>query len=66
MNLTSIPILFHQRSDFDMVDNPSIAVFALLMCMLTSLSVDEILLQTYMNWFTNFRGMPFNEVLTSS
>ena len=26
--------------------------------MLTSLSVDEILLLRYMNWFTNFRGLP--------
>ena len=28
--------------------------------MLTLLSVDEILLPRYLNWSTNFRGLPFN------
>ena len=29
--------------------------------MLTSCSVDEILLSKYMNWSPNFRGLPFND-----
>ena len=36
--------------------NLSIAVHALLMHILASLSVDEILLLRYINWFTNFCG----------
>ena len=32
--------------------------------MLTSLSVDEILLPRYINWFTNFRGFLFNMEMT--
>ena len=32
---------------FHMIDNLSIAVYALSMCMLTSLSIDEILLPSY-------------------
>ena len=38
-----------------MIDSLSVAVHALPMCMLTSLSVDEILLLRYMNRSTNFR-----------
>ena len=49
-----------KKSDFLMVVNLSIAVYALPMCMLTLLLVDEILLPRYGNWFTNFRGLPFN------
>ena len=40
----------------------SIAIHALPMHMLTLLSVDEILLLKYMNWSTNFRGLPFKKV----
>ena len=36
--------ILSERSDFHMVDYLSIAVHVLPMCMLTSLSVDEILL----------------------
>ena len=36
-----------------MIDNLSIAVR-----MLTSLSIDEILLPRYVNWSTNFRVLP--------
>ena len=51
---------FIREIRFFMVINISIAVHALLMCMLTSLSVDEILLPRYMNWSTNFKGLPFD------
>ena len=49
-------VLFYQRSDFRMIDNPSIVVHALYRRMLTSLSVDEILLLSNLNWSTNFKG----------
>ena len=42
-----------------MIDNLSIAIHALLMRMLTSLSVDEILLLRYANWSSYFRDLPF-------
>ena len=35
----------------------SLPVHALPLHMLTSFSVDKILLPKYMNWFTNFRGI---------
>ena len=41
-----------------MTDNLSIAVHAFPMHMLTSLSVDEILLLRCVNRSTNFRGLP--------
>ena len=47
-----------ERSDFKMIDILSIAVHPYPMCMLTSLSVDEIFLLKYVNWSTNFRGLP--------
>ena len=50
-------------SQFHMVDNLSIMVHILLKCVMTSHGVDAILLQRYMNWFTYFRGLPFNEVM---
>ena len=49
------------RSDFHNFDNMSIIVHATPMRMLTSLSVDEILLLRYMNLSTIFRDRPFNE-----
>ena len=42
-----------------MNDNMSEAVNIFLMCVLTSLLVDEILLPKYVNWSTNFKGLPF-------
>ena len=41
-----------------MSDNLSIAVHAFMKHMLTSLSVDEILLLSYVDWYTNFRSLP--------
>ena len=48
-----------------MVDKKSIAAHALIMRMI-SLSVNEILLTRYRNWFTNLRISQFNEELTPS
>ena len=55
-----------KRKDFHVVVNLWIAIHALPMRMLISLSVDEILLPRYMNWFINFRGLPFNKKMTLS
>ena len=60
-----IPIL-SEGSDFYMVINLSKAVHAFPMHMLILLSVDEILLLRYINWFTNFRGLLFNEKIAPS
>ena len=49
-------LILSERLDFHM-DNLSKAVDAL-PSMLTSPSVDEILLPRYTNWFTNFSGLP--------
>ena len=40
-----------------MINNLSIAVHAFVRFMLTSLSVDEMLLLRYVNWSINFRGL---------
>ena len=40
-----------------MINNLSIAVRAFTLCMLTLLSVDEILLLRYVNLSTNFRSL---------
>ena len=42
-----------------MKDNLSVAIHALSMHVLTSFSVDKILLPMYMNWSTDFSGLPF-------
>ena len=42
---------------FRVIDNSSIAFHAFAMRMLTSLSVDEILLPRYMNLSSNFRDL---------
>ena len=49
-----------------MVDNLLIVVHDLLKQMLEPFSVDEILLPRYMNWSTNFKGLPFNEEMALS
>ena len=48
-----------ERSDFHIIDNSSQVVHIFLLCILTLLSVDEILLLRYANWFINFRGFLF-------
>ena len=42
------------RSDIYMIDNLLLAVHTFVECILTSLSIDEILLQRYVNLSTNF------------
>ena len=41
-----------------MIDNLLITIHSFTWCILTSLSVDEILLPSYVNLSTNFRGLP--------
>ena len=52
IQLGRILILF-QSFNFHMDNNLFIAVYALPVCMLTLLSIDEPLLPRYMNWLTN-------------
>ena len=49
-----------------MIDNLSIAVYAFPRCMLTSFSVDEILLPWYVNLSTYFRGLLHKVEMASS
>ena len=55
-----------ERSAVHMVYTLSIAANILPMRMLISFSGDVILLPRYMNWSTNFRGLPFNEDIAAS
>ena len=50
--------IISDRSDFYMIDNLPITILAFVRRMLTSLSVDEILLARYANWWTNSRSLP--------
>ena len=45
---------------YHIINNLSIAVHSFPMCILTLLSVDEILLLRYINWSTNFIGLKSN------
>ena len=65
LQLRRIPVLFYQRSNFDMVINLSISHHSLPKCSPTSLSVDGMLPARYMNWFTNLIGLLFNKMLPS-
>ena len=49
-----------------MIDNLSIVVCAFPMHILTSLSVDEILVSKYVNQCTNFRGLPLKVEMAPS
>ena len=49
--------ILSDRSDFHMIDNQSIVVYIFAQYMLTSLSIDKILLPRYVNLSTNFRGL---------
>ena len=58
-----------KRLDFCMIDNLIDSLMtdpAFLIGILTPLSVDEKLLPTYLNWSTNFRGLPFHLEMVSS
>ena len=57
LTLKDIHFTLSKRSDFHMIYSFSIAVHTFLMCMLTLLSVDAILLLRYMNWSANFRNL---------
>ena len=59
-----IRVLIYPRSYFYIVDNLLIAVDALTIRMLSSLSLDKILLLKFINWSTNFRGLPINDEMT--
>ena len=59
------PILL-DWSNFHMFYNLSIAFRTFAKHMLTSLSVDDMLLLKYMNCYTNFRGLPFTVEMTLS
>ena len=48
------------KSDFHMISNLSIAITALASCMLMSFSVEETLIQRYVNLSTSFREPPFS------
>ena len=54
------------RSNFYRIDNLWIAFHAFARCMLTSFSVDEMLLPRYVNWSTNFRGLLHRVEMASS
>ena len=49
-----------------MINNQSISVHAFVRRKLTSLSVNKILLPRYVNWSTNFRGLPLSEEIVPS
>ena len=64
LQLNKIPILFlSERSDFHMIVNQSVAVYALLMRMLTLLSVNGIFRLRFLKWSSNFRGFPLSSIL---
>ena len=58
--------ILSDRLDFHMIDKLLIAVLAFAKGMLTSLSVDEILLPRYMNLTTIFRGFPLRVKIAPS
>ena len=55
-----------ERSDFHMIDNVSVALHNFAWRILTSLSVDEILLPRHVNWSTNFKNLPFKDEMAPS
>ena len=60
-------VLFYQWDQISIwSNNLSIVVNALARRMLTLLSVDEILLLRYVNWSTNFRGLPLRVEMVPS
>ena len=62
----NLHFILYREISFHKFDFLLIAVYALPMHMLTSLSVDEILLLRYMNWSTYFRDLPFKERIVPS
>ena len=66
LQIGRILVLFYERSDSHMVDNQSISDHIFPMCLLTLLSVDEILQPGYVNWSSYFRDLPFNVKMVPS
>ena len=60
------PLILLDRSDLYLIYILSIAFHAFARCFMISLSVVEILLQRYVNWSINFRGLPRRVEITSS
>ena len=54
------------KSDFHMIDNKLIVVYAFASCILMSFSVDEMLLLRYVNFSTHFREPPFSVEMSPS
>ena len=54
------------RSDFHIVDDLTIAVYAFHVRMLTLLSVNAILLTRYVKWSIGLQGLPFNVLMAPS
>ena len=52
--------ILSERSGFSMIDYLSIAVYTFAMLMLTQLSIDELLLPSYVSLTTNLGGLPLN------
>ena len=52
-------LILSKTSPLQMIDSLLIAVQVFSRSKLISLSLDEILLPRYVNWFTYFRGIPF-------
>ena len=56
-------LFLSETSDFHKIENILIAAHTFYMRLLTSFSVDEILLPKKVKWSTNVRGLPFNLTL---
>ena len=54
--------ILSERSDFYMINSLPIAVYAFPMCILTLLSIDDILLPLYMNWSIHLRCLSWYEL----
>ena len=52
--------ILSDKSDFHMINNLSVAVHDFASCILTSFSVDEMLLLRYMFLSTSFKEPPFS------
>ena len=64
--MKEFPFIFYQTSDFYLVDNQPIVVHPSSMRMLTSLSLDEIILPKYVKILTNFRALSFEDYIVTS
>ena len=61
----NVSFILSERSSFQMIDNQSIAIPAVPICILTSFSVDEILLPRYVNMSTNLDEISLVRMLFS-